>query len=258
MIFKQELIKKIKDYFGLNIYETKVWLALISKGIASAGEIAEISGVPRSRTYDVLESLEKRGFAISKIGKPVKYISVKPESVVEKLKTNVMKEASEKVKMLANLKEYPEYVELQELHNSKFDPIKQSTLSASVKGKQNIIDQIKEVVDTAKQEAIIATSTSDFLEKSRIFKNMIDKLTKSKVKTKVYLNGEDSEIKRINDKFGLRAIKTEQKAKFFIADKREILFLITNSSQDDQDIGIWLNSPFFVQSFSEMYDKFVR
>jgi len=52
MIIKQELVSQIRDHFGLNIYETKVWLALLGKGIASAGEIAEISGVPRSRTYD--------------------------------------------------------------------------------------------------------------------------------------------------------------------------------------------------------------
>ena len=88
MILRPELVKKIRDYFGLNIYETKVWLALIGKGIASAGEVADISGVPRSRTYDVLESLEKRGFAIAKIGKPVKYLAVKPEIVIEKLKQN--------------------------------------------------------------------------------------------------------------------------------------------------------------------------
>ncbi len=56
---KNEMIAKIKDYFNLNIYETKVWLALLGKGSASAGEIASISGVPRSRTYDVLESLER-------------------------------------------------------------------------------------------------------------------------------------------------------------------------------------------------------
>ena len=74
MIIKPELVKKIKEYFSLNIYETKVWLALLGKGVATAGEIAEISNVPRSRTYDVLESLEKRGFAIAKLGKPVKYI----------------------------------------------------------------------------------------------------------------------------------------------------------------------------------------
>ena len=49
MIAKQDLINKIKDYFDLNIYETKVWLALLSKGSASAGEIASMSGVPRSK-----------------------------------------------------------------------------------------------------------------------------------------------------------------------------------------------------------------
>ena len=108
MIIKPELVKRIKEYFNLNIYETKVWLALLSKGIASAGEVAELSGVPRSRTYDVLESLEKRGFAITKIGKPVKYISVKPTEVVEKIKSRAMAEAQEKVNSLSALKETQE------------------------------------------------------------------------------------------------------------------------------------------------------
>ena len=46
MIIKPELVKRIKEYFNLNIYETRVWLALLSKGIASAGVVAELSGVP--------------------------------------------------------------------------------------------------------------------------------------------------------------------------------------------------------------------
>ena len=105
MIARQDLINKIKDYFDLNIYETKVWLALLGKGSASAGEIASISGVPRSRTYDVLESLEKKGFAIVKIGKPVKYLGVKPKMVLEKLKNNVRKKAEDKIYSLSNVKE---------------------------------------------------------------------------------------------------------------------------------------------------------
>ena len=97
-MMKEDLIKKLKGYFELNIYETKVWLALLSRGISSAGEIAEISSVPRSRTYDVLESLEKSGFVIQKLGKPVKYIAVKPEVVIEKLKNNTVSSAEEKIK----------------------------------------------------------------------------------------------------------------------------------------------------------------
>ena len=103
-MIKQELIDKIKYNFDLNIYETKVWLALLGKGIASAGEIAELSGVPRSRTYDVLESLEKRGFALMKLGKPVKYIAVKPDTIIEKLKTNTLNKANEKIDSIKKLK----------------------------------------------------------------------------------------------------------------------------------------------------------
>src|SRR3990167_10143040 len=97
MLVKQNLISKIKDLFDLNIYETKVWLALLGKGVASAGEVASISGVPRSRAYDVLENLEKRGFAIVKLGKPIKYFGVKPKIILEKLKNNVSKDAKEKI-----------------------------------------------------------------------------------------------------------------------------------------------------------------
>ena len=114
MIINPELVKKIRDFFSLNIYETKVWLALLGKGVASAGEIAEISGVPRSRTYDVLESLEKQGFAISKLGKPAKYIAVKPNVILEKIKSNTMKEAENKVGNLSKLKETQEYSELEQ------------------------------------------------------------------------------------------------------------------------------------------------
>src|SRR6056297_1399285 len=112
MLVKQELIGKIRDYFSLNIYETKVWLALLSKGSAYAGEIASLSGVPRSRTYDVLETLEKKGFALAKLGKPAKYLGVKPHIVLEKMKNNVRKEAEDRVVSLSNISSSEEFNKL--------------------------------------------------------------------------------------------------------------------------------------------------
>jgi len=109
MLVKTEMLSRIKDSFNLNLYETKVWLALLGKGVASAGQIAEISRVPRSRTYDVLESLEKKGFAIIKLGKPVKYIGVKPHLIVEKLKNNVKRAAEDRILSLGKVKSTEEY-----------------------------------------------------------------------------------------------------------------------------------------------------
>ena len=116
----QELTTRIKDYFNLNLYETKVWLALLSKGVASVGEVASISRVPRSRVYDVLESLEKKGFALIRMGKPVKYLGVKPQIILERIKTDIRKHAEDKVKDLAKIRDSEEFMKLHSLRIRNF------------------------------------------------------------------------------------------------------------------------------------------
>lgn len=256
MIVKPELVNQIKEYFNINIYETKVWLALLSKGIASAGEIAELSGVPRSRTYDVLESLEKEGFAIAKLGKPVKYIAVNPTTVLEKLKSNTLKTANENVKMLANLKETKEYAELEDLYKTGIEPIKHSNVSGAIKGKSNIFNHLKELVDSAKKEVVICTSTSEVNEKSRIFSSLFNNLNKKKINLKIALSGEESDIKRINNKFKINARKLDVNSRFYLVDKEQILFMLTqNSQRDDEDLGVWIHSGFFVNSMTYLFEK---
>src|SRR3989338_5155735 len=93
MIVQEQFLKKLRSAFNLNIYEVKIWTALLSKGVASAGELSDISNVPRSRSYDVLESLEKRGFVLMKLGKPIKYIAVKPEEIFLREKKRLMDDA---------------------------------------------------------------------------------------------------------------------------------------------------------------------
>ena len=255
MNFKPELVKKIRSFFNLNIYETKVWLALISKGVASAGEIAEMSGVPRSRTYDVLESLEKQGFAIAKIGKPVKYIAVKPTTVVEKLKSNALRDAEEKVKSLSTLKDTREYTELEELHKTGIVPTKQGEISSSIKGKANIYHHVREMLENSSKEIMIIETADKMEDKSRIFNGLFDRLKKANVKVKVALNGSDPQIKKINSRFGIKAIKTELSARFFISDKKQALLIVNNTSNpNEEEIALWLNSEFFVSALSYLFE----
>jgi HTH-type transcriptional regulator, sugar sensing transcriptional regulator len=257
MIVKQELVKRIKEYFNLNIYETKVWLALLSKGIASAGEVAELSSVPRSRTYDVLESLEKRGFAIIKIGKPVKYIAVKPTEVVDKMKNKVMTDANDKVKSLSNLKDTQEYVELEQLHNTGITPIKANEISGSIRGRSNIISRLRELTDSVKKELILCTSVADFEDKSRVLIPALEKLAKSNIRVKIALSGELDKVKKINTKFNLKAKPINSKARIFMSDKSEILFMITPENAEEE-MGVWLNSPFFTESLSSIIDNTLK
>ncbi len=255
MIIKPELVKKIKDYFNLNIYETKVWIALLGKGVASAGEIAEISGVPRSRTYDVLESLEKQGFAISKIGKPAKYIAVRPGIILEKLKNNMVREAEDRVKVLSKLKDSAEYTEIEGLYNTGIKPIKHEDLSGAVKGKSTIYNHIRELMENAKKEIIICTSARDFSEKIRLFTALVDKVKKHGIKVRIALSGNEQEIKKLSIKVKEKIKKVDVTAKFFIIDQEQILFMLADNNVAEDETAIWLNTPFFTNALVYLFNQ---
>jgi len=258
MIIKPELVNQIKEYFGLNIYETKVWLALLGKGIASAGEIAEISRVPRSRTYDVLESLEKQGFAVMKLGKPVKYIAVKPKIIIEKLKSNAERDSQEKIKSLLKLRETAEYTELEELYNVGIKPVRHEDISGAVKGRLTIYNHIKELLENAKKEVIICTSVNEVQSKSRFFSSLFDRLKKGNITMKIALSGDEREVKKICNKFKIKASSINIDTKFFIADNDQVLFLISKGTAPDEEIAVWLNAPFFSSALSFMFGQAVR
>ncbi|MEM4625322.1 MAG: helix-turn-helix domain-containing protein [Candidatus Pacearchaeota archaeon] len=257
-VIRPELVNKVKDYFNLNIYETKVWLALLSKGIATAGEIAEISGVPRSRTYDVLESLEKNGFAMQKIGKPVKYMAVKPINVIERLKKTTIDEMNEKLQVLSNIKDTKEYKELELLHSSKTDLIKNQDLSTTIRGRVNINSQLVEMFDSAKEEVIICASAQELRKRIKLLEPIIKRLLDSKVKLNIVLSGTDEEIKFISDKFGVKPMKITINSSFYIVDNSQILFMLHELNDSQEQIAVWFSSPFFVSSFTSLLNTAIK
>jgi sugar-specific transcriptional regulator TrmB len=254
MLIKQELITKIRDYFDLNIYETKVWLALLGKGIASAGEIARISRVPRSRTYDVLETLEKKGFAIVKLGKPVKYIGVKPKIILEKLKNNVRKNAEERIESLLKIKDTDEFTKLEELYKGGLSPVKREDISAALNGRSNISNYLREILQNAEKEVMICTNAEEIKLKTKLFQQTFDILKKENIRVKFALSGSDDLIKQIENKFNRKIKRVNIDAKFFIIDRKEILFYLSKDS-NKEDIAIWINSEFFAKAFASLFDK---
>ena len=116
MIVKEEFLNKLRQLFGLNLYEVRIWTALLSRGVSTAGELSDIGNVPRSRAYDVLESLEKKGFVVMKLGKPIQYIAVDPSEVVERSKKYMLDDAKDKVKRLEELHGTDIITELDSLH----------------------------------------------------------------------------------------------------------------------------------------------
>jgi sugar-specific transcriptional regulator TrmB len=73
-----EYLAKLEE-LGLSPYEAKAYLGLIRGGEITAIQVSEISGVPKTRVYDVLMTLERKGFCQSHPGKVTKYLAISPE-----------------------------------------------------------------------------------------------------------------------------------------------------------------------------------
>jgi HTH-type transcriptional regulator, sugar sensing transcriptional regulator len=257
MIVDKGLIDKLK-LFGLNSYEAKIWVALLSRGVSSAGELSDISNVPRSRSYDVLESLEKKGFIITKIGKPIKYIAVPPSEVLERVKSRVKSQAEEQSKNIDTLKSSPVLDELTSLHNNGVEMVEPSDLAGSFKGRNRVYEQILLMLKTAEESFVLMTTEEGFIRKADLLSKAFKKAQERGVKIKVAANltkkSKDA-IELIKPYAEIRHID-HIKARFAIADGKEITFLLFDDSDVNPayDVGIWLNSDFFAGAVESLFE----
>ncbi|MFH1210235.1 MAG: helix-turn-helix domain-containing protein [archaeon] len=254
MIVKEDFLKKLRAAFDLNIYEVKIWTALLSKGIATAGELSDISDVPRSRSYDVLESLEKKSFVIMKIGKPIKYIAVKPLDIIIRVKKGLQEKTNERIMNIEGVKETNVYTELDLLYKQGIQNVDAASLSASLKGRSNIYDQLESMLRDAKKSVIIMTTEDGLLRKSEIIKS-IKHLKNIDVKIIVPETKKAKEIaqdlKNVNVKFS-----DNINARFCVVDETHLLFMMTkdNDVHESYDTGIWVNTPYFASALKNLFE----
>ena len=71
---------------GLTEYEAKAYLTLLRDHLNSASKLSEKSGVPRTKIYSVLESLEQKGWIRIYSGIPLLFRAVEPREVFKKVK----------------------------------------------------------------------------------------------------------------------------------------------------------------------------
>ncbi len=64
---------------GLNKYEALAYLALLEKNNVTAIDVANRSGIPKQRIYDVLDNLRTKGVCTAREGRPRCYIARQPQ-----------------------------------------------------------------------------------------------------------------------------------------------------------------------------------
>jgi HTH-type transcriptional regulator, sugar sensing transcriptional regulator len=244
---KTEFLQKLKQDFKLNIYEVKIWTAILTRGIATAGELADISGVPRSRCYDVLESLEKKGFIIMKIGKPIKYIAVQPEEIVERVKKEVTDTTSTQCGVIESIKDSDVFKELELLHKTGVEHIDATELSHGVVGRDEAYHFLKGMVDKAKKSVVIHTTEEGFVRKVNLLKNVIKGLKKKGVKVTINAPVNDKIAKKLENTAVLNNVKNA--SRYVIVDNQELFFMTTmEDTNPSYDSAVWVKSPYFVSA----------
>jgi HTH-type transcriptional regulator, sugar sensing transcriptional regulator len=258
MIVKDEFLNKLRRYFVLNLYEVKIWTALLSRGVSTAGELSDIANVPRSRSYDVLESLEKKGFVIHKLGKPIKYIAIPPKEVVDRVKKNLKNDANEKIDRLEDLKGTDLLKELTLLHTQGVELVEPTDLSGSLRGRQNLYDHLEMSVKNAEETVTIMTTSEGLMRKVDALKPVFERLKKRGVKIRVAAPITKECGDAVNDLEGVAEIRNVKNlaGRFIIVDGKELTFMVLNDTEvhPSYDIGIWINTPFFAQALEGMFE----
>ena len=254
MLVQKDFLNKLKD-IGINSYEAKIWTALLSRGVSTAGELSDISNVPRSRSYDVLESLEKKGFIVMKIGKPIKYIAVPPKEVLERVKKNVKEEADRSVKLLEEIKETEILNDLTKLHEQGVEMIEPTDITGAIKGRDNLYNQLIMMIKEAEKSIILVTSAEGLKRKTEFLLKHLKKAKERGVEIKICAPSKDiKELSALKEVAEIKDLKL--KGRFCIVDNSSMMFMMAHDDDihPTYDIGIWLNTPFFSQTLTQLFE----
>lgn len=258
MIVKEEFLSRLRKIFDLNLYEASVWTALLSRGVSTAGELSSIADVPRSRTYDILESLETKGFIVMKLGKPIKFIALKPEEVIERVKKNMVVHAHEKAKRLEDLKGDDVLSELSLLFTNGIKFIEPSDLSGSIKGRQNMYNHLDMILKGAEKQAVVVTTADGLSRKMESLMPSLERARKRGVSIKIAAPITPENYKIAKELSKVAEVRAMQKShgRFTIVDDKQLMFMLLDDKtvHPNYDVAVWLSSEFFAKSLGQMFE----
>ncbi len=261
---KQEIMDALKA-IGLNLYERKLWIALLSKGTATAGELADLSNVPRSRCYDVLESLADKGFVIIQPAKPMRYVAIKPKEAIERAKTRLKQKTDEMIERLDRLKNSSIIKELESIYSSSLKVVKPEDLSGALRGRDALLEQVGSLIGNAKKSVMAITTDRGLEELYEKYGKTLKKVAGRGVDIKIAVPVSKriepivKELAKFSDIRDISNVKHVGRAptRFFAIDGSHFVMSLTNDAKTKphEDIGFWARSDHVAGEFFDSVFK---
>lgn len=225
-----DLLQLLKQT-GLNEYESKAYAVLLELGSATAADVSKKAGVPRARVYDVLLSLEKKGFLSQELGRPVRFKAFHPETALSNL---------EQAKKQSFANELSQLSELKSVLGKHADSMEKNSDNSAgeaaflVSGSANIEAKLKELLKSAQEEAIICTNEANAMEKARLLGRI---LSENKVSARVSFCsplGESAELKKEFQDANVGLLKSGNSARFMVFDSKKALLFLNHEKKDSE------------------------
>lgn len=240
---------------GLNRYESKAYLALVSTGVSTAGRLAEKSGIPRAKVYEVLRSLERQGFAVSTSTRPSKFKPVDLEGVVSKLQEKAKTDYDTKMG------------QLEELHKELEANLKDVWKSSSgeeemvwiLRGRDNIYKAIDKLLEESKSKVVAATTEKGIVRKLFRHKDKIADACKRGVDVRLLAPITKSNAELVRDAVENFVIQHGEaiSARFVLCDDSKGVIML--HSDDDgvgqhNETGLLISSPYFIKALTHLFE----
>ena len=134
------------ESLGLTSYEIKVYLSLLQMGSMTASDISKRSGVPYSKIYEVLNSLEDKGWLESDSSRPQKFFPKSPLSALEAMRMRIENDIKDNENLVVS--------ELMPMYEKS--GIREKPEIWVVRGIYNIAAKVSEIIQTCQKELLIA------------------------------------------------------------------------------------------------------
>ncbi len=226
------IIDNMKN-LGMTEYEVKAYLSLLKEYPVNGYALSKNSGIPRSRIYEVLNSLKDKQIVFEqKEGKSVSYYPLEPKSLLEKYKKKFHN-------MMDNIEEYTKEV---------YTKNKDDNRLIIINGREKIIDFINLLISDARKRIALSIWEEEINEIS----NSLDKAIERGVTVKGIYLGANNRYKQLVTHRRIDRYLAEKKERYMTitVDSTHVVFGILSRGEDSK--VTWAKDSGFVE-MSEDY-----
>lgn len=235
---------------GLNLYERRLWVALLARGTSTAGELSEITSVPRSRTYDILQSLAEKGFVTAQPSKPLKYVAIAPDEGLERAKKKLQEDFKAVQERMDDLKSSPVLKELNEIFSKGLKIVSPGEFTGTLKGQYSLHQQLTTMFKDADKKINILTTSEGMNELAEHHFDVLKKASDKGVDIKILATDTEKCVDAIKTLGGLAEIRNVNgkevpiSGRFAVVDSKELIFSLTDHKtvHATQDLAMWSKS----------------